>query len=56
MNTTLLTTEQLADRLQVNVITIRRWIKSGTLHAIKLPGRAGWRIPLAEVERVLRGE
>ena len=37
-----LSTEEVAERLQVDEQTIRRWIKSGKLEAVK-PGRE-WRI------------
>ena len=51
----MLTTKQAADRLQVKVITVQRWLHAGTLHGTKLPGRAGWRIPESEIDRLLSG-
>lgn len=51
----MLTTEQVAERLQLHVITIQRWLRDGTIKGTKLPGRGGWRVPVAEVERVERG-
>jgi excisionase family DNA binding protein len=51
-----LTTKEVADRLQVKVITVQRWLKAGTLRGTKLPGRAGWRVPVSEIERIERGE
>lgn len=35
----LLTVQEVAARLRVNEATVRRWIKAGTLDAIKLPHR-----------------
>lgn len=35
----LLTVQEVADRLRVNEATVRRWIKNGSLVAIKLPHR-----------------
>jgi excisionase family DNA binding protein len=33
----LLTIKQVAEKLQVSEITIRRWLSNGTIAAIKLP-------------------
>lgn len=52
----MLTTEQVAERLQLHPITIQRWLRQGKLKGTKLPGKAGWRVPVAEVERMERGE
>lgn len=46
-----LSTEEVAERLQVDEQTVRRWIKSGKLEAVK-PGRE-WRIPPAAFEALL---
>lgn len=46
-----LSTEEVAERLQVDEQTVRRWIKSGKLDAVK-PGRE-WRIPPASFEALL---
>ena len=35
----LLTVQEVANHLRVNEATVRRWIKSGALDAIKLPHR-----------------
>jgi excisionase family DNA binding protein len=51
-----LTTDQAAERLQVSVETVLRWLNAKRLQGTKLPGRAGWRIPADDVERLLRGE
>lgn len=52
----MLTTQQVADRLQVHPITVQRWLRENRIKGTKLPGKAGWRIPVSEVERVERGE
>lgn len=48
------TINELADRLKLNERTIRRWIKSGRLTAIKIPGRGRkateYRIPQHAIE------
>jgi excisionase family DNA binding protein len=49
-----LTTRAAAQRLQVTEDTIRRWLRSGQLRGSRLSDRAGYRIPRAEIERVLR--
>jgi excisionase family DNA binding protein len=46
-----LSTEEVAERLQVDEQTVRRWIKSGKLEAVK-PGRE-WRIPPGAFEALL---
>lgn len=51
-----LTTEEVARRLRVKVITVQRWLHAGKMKGTKLPGRAGWRVPVSEVERMERGE
>ena len=47
---------EAADMLAVNVRTVRRWLKAGTLRgAVRLPGRGGgeWRIPREAVADLL---
>ena len=36
------TAQQVAERLQVNEQTVRRWLRSGELHGVRLAG--SWRI------------
>ncbi len=43
---------EASDVLGITSETIRRWIRKGKLQAFKLPGRAGWRIPVTEIERI----
>ena len=48
----LLTTKQVAERLQVHLITVYRWIAQGLLPAQRLPG--GWlRIEAKELDKLL---
>ena len=50
----MLTVRQVAERLQVHVITVQRWLRSGRLRGIRLGGtKAGWRIPASELQRFL---
>jgi excisionase family DNA binding protein len=51
----LLTTEQVAERLQISEWTLRDWLRTGKLRGIRLGSkRAGWRIRASEIERFLR--
>lgn len=49
-----LTVEQAAKMLSCNVETVRRWIRSGKIHAV-MPGgyKLGWRIPASEIARLM---
>ena len=40
----MLTVAEVAERLKVQPLTVRRWLKSGDLSGIQLGDRAGWRI------------
>lgn len=51
----MLTVKQVADRLQVRATTVQRWLKIEKMRGTKLPGKAGWRVPVEEVERWERG-
>jgi excisionase family DNA binding protein len=49
-----LTVKEAAARLKLNPETIRRWINSGRIKATSLGSdRAGFRIPVSEIERLL---
>ena len=51
---TYMTTKQVALRLNVCVDTVKHWCRSGALAgAFKLQGRAGWRIPVQAVDRLI---
>jgi excisionase family DNA binding protein len=49
------TPEQIASLLQVNVVTVRRWLKSGRLGGYHL-GRKLWRISRTQLEEFLAFE
>lgn len=51
------TTDQVAERLNVKPERVRRWLRNGRIHGVKL-GVAGtqqeeWRIPSSELRRLL---
>lgn len=48
-----LTVQQVADRLQVNVETVRRLLRSGDLPGWRIGGRAGYRIFESHLEEFL---
>ncbi|MDN5320826.1 MAG: putative resolvase [Thermococcaceae archaeon] len=48
----MLTPRQVAEVLGVSFITIKRWIYSGKIKAVKLP-TGKWRIPESEVKKIL---
>lgn len=51
----MLTVKQAAEHLQVGVVTVQRWLRSGKIEGVRLGGtRAGWRIPESEVVRLLK--
>lgn len=49
----LLTTKQVAERLQLNPATVQRWLRSGRLRGVILSDAMGWRVPESEVQRLL---
>jgi excisionase family DNA binding protein len=49
-----LTVAEIAERLQVSEVTVRRWLREGALHGRQLGGRAGWRVAEAELERFMQ--
>ena len=53
MSNKLYTPDEVAELLRVHPATVRRWIGSGQVHAIRLPG-GNYRITEAELDR-LRG-
>lgn len=48
-----LTPDEAAQTLKVQVTTVRRWLRDGTLRGSKL-GRV-WRIPETEIRRIEEG-
>lgn len=39
-----LTTRDIADRLNIHLETVRRWIRVGALRAVSIGGKGGYRI------------
>lgn len=54
MESELLTVQEVAARVRVNPETVRRWLRSGELRGVRLGARAGYRVPVAELERFLK--
>jgi excisionase family DNA binding protein len=50
MASDLMTVEEAARRLGVTPPTVLRWVKSGELRAIRLGGKAGWRVSAADLQ------
>ena len=51
----LLTVQEIATRLGANVETVRRWIRSGQLPAIRPGGqKLGYRVPESDLENFLK--
>lgn len=50
----LLTLDEVAEQLSVNVETVRRWVRNGELEAIDLGGRAGYRVAISALEKFIR--
>ena len=48
-----LTVSEVATRLKVTPLTVRRWLHAGSLAGIQLGDRAGWRITEADLQRFL---
>ena len=49
----LMTVEEVAEQLGVNLDTVRRWIRNKELEAIDLGGRAGYRITESDLEKFI---
>lgn len=51
----MMTIEDVAHLLNVSQPQVRRWIVAGKFpHAVRLPGRGHWRVPMADYESFLR--
>jgi excisionase family DNA binding protein len=46
---TMLTVEEVASRLRVHPQTVRRWIRSGEITAVRLGTKAGFRVRTSEL-------
>ena len=51
MDEQMLTVAQVAEHMQVNPETVRRWLRSRRINGVKLGDRAGYRVSVAELER-----
>jgi len=49
----LLTVEEASTRLRVHPESLRRWLREGRITGYRLSRRAGWRVPVGEIQRVL---
>lgn len=56
MDEELLTVEEIADRLKVHIESVRRWLRDGKLKGYRINRRVGWRVPVSELDRFVRGE
>ena len=48
-----LTVAQVAQTLQLNPETVRRWLRDKKLRGVLLSDSAGWRVKASELERYL---
>ena len=53
MDERVFTVNQVAERLQVDVQTVRRWLRNGDLVGIPFGGRTGWRVAESELHAFL---
>jgi excisionase family DNA binding protein len=49
----MLTVDQVAERLQVNEYTVRRWLRAGELEGVAFGGRTGWRVKEKDLQAFL---
>jgi len=49
-----LTVQQIADSLQLDGQTVRRWLRAGELRGVLLSDKAGWRVRPEDLEAFLR--
>lgn len=50
---TYLTVPEVAERLDVNEETVRRWLRSGQLEGALLSRKAGWRITPEAIDQMM---
>jgi excisionase family DNA binding protein len=50
---TYLTVNEVAERLKVTPLTVRRWLNAGSLEGIQLGDRAGWRVTESDLQTFL---
>lgn len=46
--------DEVADRLGVNIETVRRWARNGEIEVIDLGGKAGYRVTESALDRFIR--
>jgi excisionase family DNA binding protein len=51
-----LTVAQVANLLQVSVMAVQGWIRRGELPAIRLGGKAGYRVRRADLDAFIAGK
>ena len=49
----MLTVDQVAERLQVNEYTVRRWLRAGEFEGVAFGGRTGWRVKEKDLQAFL---
>ena len=49
----MLTLTDVAERLQVHIDTVRRWVREGELPAYQLGTRAGYRVKMSDFQAFL---
>ncbi len=52
----LLTTTEVAERLRVDIETVRRMARSGRLPGFLLSDKAGWRFRTSDIEAFIEGQ
>ena len=49
-----ITTKDIAERLDIHVETVRRWLRTGSLRGVHVGGKGGYRIRQSDLEEFLR--
>jgi excisionase family DNA binding protein len=49
-----ITTKDVADRLNIHVETVRRWVRVGDLRAVSIGGKGGYRIKEKDLDDFLQ--
>ena len=50
----LLTPEQVAEILNMSVITVKKWLRAGKLKGVKIGSRGDWRIKENDLEKFIQ--
>jgi excisionase family DNA binding protein len=51
-----ITTQDIAEELDIHVETVRRWLRTGALRGIHVGGKGGYRIRQSDLEEFLRSK